>query len=118
MDFLVEQMSENVVMIAWMSAGRVASTGLLRERMTGNLVPLLQRTQADTGIDGHVELSEEDDAQDGPLYVCCDKGEVALVYGQLAVLKVNCEGSLRTSGDGCAVGCGEQAALRRRCAGN
>ena len=49
MDFLVEQTSENVVMIGWMSAGRAASTGLLRERMPGKVVPLLRCTQAATG---------------------------------------------------------------------
>ena len=46
MDLLVEQTSENVVMIGWMSAGRAANTGLLRERMPGKVVPPLQRTQA------------------------------------------------------------------------
>ena len=32
MDFLVEQTSEKVVMMGWMSAGRAANTRLLRER--------------------------------------------------------------------------------------
>ena len=32
-------------------------------------------------VDGHVELSEEVNAQDGPLHVCCDEGEVALMHG-------------------------------------
>ena len=51
MDFWVEQTSENVVMTGWMSAGRAASTGLLRERerMPGKVVPPLQQTQAATG---------------------------------------------------------------------
>ena len=41
-------------------------------------------TAVNTGrrrVDGHVELPEEVDAQDGPLYVCCDEGEVALMHG-------------------------------------
>ena len=48
MDLLVEQTSENVVMIGWMSAGKAANTGLLRERerMPGKVVPPLRRTQA------------------------------------------------------------------------
>ena len=62
-------------------------------------------------VDGDVELPEEVYAQDGPLHIRCDEGEVALVYGRLAVLEVKCEGSLGTGGDGCAVGGGEQAAL-------
>ena len=49
MDFLVEQTSENVVMIGWLSAGRAASTGLLRERMPGKVVPPLRCMQAATG---------------------------------------------------------------------
>ena len=48
---MVEQMSEKVVMIGWMSAGRAANTGLLRERerMPGKMEPLLHRTKAAAG---------------------------------------------------------------------
>ena len=88
--------------------------------MPGKVVPPLQRTQAATGstVMRIVELPEEVNAQDGPLHIRCDESDVALVHGRLAVLKVKCEGSLRTGGDGCAVGGGEQATLRRRWAGN
>ena len=83
MDLLVEQTSEKVVMMGWMSAGKAANTGLLRERerMPGKVMPPLRQTQAAAGSTGHVELPEEVDAQDGPLYVCCDEGEVALMHG-------------------------------------
>ena len=51
MDFLVEQTSEKEVMMGWMSAGRAANTGLLRERerMPGKMAPPLRRTQAAAG---------------------------------------------------------------------
>ena len=48
---MVEQTSENVVMIGWMSAGKAANTGLLRERerMPGKVMPPLRQTQAAAG---------------------------------------------------------------------
>ena len=81
---VVEQTSEKVVMMGWMSAGKAANTGLLREREREDAREGDAAAGANTGrrrVDGHVELPEEVDAQDGPLYVCCDEGEVALMHG-------------------------------------
>ena len=66
MGFLVKQTSEKVEMMGWMSAGRAANMGLLREREDAQEDVAV--AASDTGccwVHSHVELPQEVDAQDG-----------------------------------------------------
>ena len=78
MDFLVEQTSEKVEMMGWMSTGRAANTRLLRERMPRKMAPLLRWTQAAAWylVMWIVELPEEVNAQDGPLHITVMKSNL------------------------------------------
>ena len=80
MDFLVEQTSEKVEMMGWMSAGRAANTRLLRERerMPRKMAPLPRWTQAAAWslVMWIVELPEEVNAQDGLLHITVMKSNL------------------------------------------
>ena len=95
--------------MGWMSAGRAANTGLLRERerMPGKMAPPLRRTQAAAGSTVKWNFLWKSMPRMGPSTFPVMKSNLH----RLVVLQAKNEGPLGTSGNGCTSSSGEQAAL-------
>ena len=116
MDFLVEQTSEKVVMMGWMSAGRAASTGLLRERerMHGKMALLPCRTRAATGSTVMWNFQRKSIPRMGPSTSPVMKVKLHCCIADWLSFRQRVRGlPLRTSGYGHTIGGGEQATLWR-----